>query len=225
MSGFPADPRLPRVYRLTITLGDGVYHATRELGRSYQTGEYLHNYALSYALGLVTADYHDAVQVPHYREHLAPLRERGVYVAPARPQQVRFVSHTFKFADTRNHVQMERSSVNVPGYGRARELAPESQFRAYLLSGEALRFPHWIRLGKWFGKAAVEVQAVSVRRGRGPFTTHHPLNPLDTELRPTLFDLINMPPVSIVDHARFDGPHLTLEDGLNIPADLGYRFP
>lgn len=217
---------LPHVYQLRITLGDGVYHATRELGRSYQTGEYLHNYALTYALGFAVADYHDAAQVPRYRDHLGPLRERGLYVTPARPERVRFANHTFKFADTRNHVQMLPSSVNVPSYGRARELAPESRFTAYLLCREEPRkLPHWIRLGKWFGKAAVEARQMDVSEGEGLFTAHHPLNPLDTELRPTLFDLVNMPPVSIVHHARFDGPHLKLEDGPTLPADLGYRFP
>lgn len=166
----------PHVYRLRITLGDGIYHATRELGRSYQTGEYLHNYALTYALGFAVSEYHDAVQVPRYRDQLGPLRERGLYVTPARPESVRFATHTFKFADTRNHVEMLPSSVNVPSYGRARELAPESWFTAYLLSREGLEnIPRWIRLGKWFGKAAVEVAEVSAKPLQGPF--YHPPPP------------------------------------------------
>lgn len=242
---------LPHVYRLSITLADGVYHATRELGRSYQTGEYMHNYALTYALGLATAEYHDAVQVPRYRDHLAPLRERGIYVTPAKPERVRFATHTFKFADTRNHVEMLPSSVNVPSYGRARELAPESQFTAYVLSRKELKlpselrlesplpcqkqpneyqFPRWIRLGKWFGKAEVNVQKLCVTPHSGAFTTAHPLNPLDTALKPKLFDLVNMPPVSIINNARFEGESLALhrEDEkpfLHLPTDLGYRFP
>lgn len=236
---------LPHVYRLSITLADGVYHATRELGRSYQTGEYLHNYALTYALGYAVSEYHDAVQVPRYREHLLPLREQGLYVTPAKPERVRFATHTFKFADTRSHVEMLPSSVNVPSYGRARELTPESQFTVYVLSRQKLKLPHedsdrpvpnelklkrWIRLGKWFGKAEVEAREVHVSRSQGHFVTYHPLNPLDTELRPSLFDLVNMPPVSIINNARFEGESLALhwEDEkpfLHLPADLGYRFP
>lgn len=238
---------LPHVYRLSITLADGVYHATRELGRSYQTGEYLHNYALTYALGYAVAEYHDAVQVPRYREHLAPLREQGLYVTPARPEKVRFVSHTFKWADTRSHVEMVPSSVNVPSYGRARELAPESRFTAYILSRQRLKLPdevsdpqasnelklkRWIRLGKWFGKAEVEAQELCVTSYTGAFTTAHPLNPLDTGLKPKLFDLVNMPPVSIINNARFEGDGWALrwqaddkQPFLTLPADLGYRFP
>lgn len=236
---------LPHVYQLRITLGDGVYHATRELGRSYHTSEYLHNYALTYALGFAVSEYHDAVQVPRYHDHLAPLREQGLYVTPARPEKVRFVSHTFKWADTRSHVEMVPSSVNVPSYGRVRELAPESRFTAYVLSRQELKLPHeesdqrasnelklkrWIRLGKWFGKAEVEARKVCVMPHSGAFTTAHPLNPLDTEFKPKLFDLINMPPVSIINNARFEGESLALhwEDEkplLHLPADLGYRFP
>lgn len=223
---------LPHVYRLSITLADGVYHATRELGRSYQTGEYLHNYALTYALGYAVSEYHDSVQVPRYREQLAPLREKGLYVTPARPEKVRFATHTFKWADTRSHVEMIPSSVNVPSYGRARELAPESRFTAYLISRQKPDIPRWIRLGKWFGKAEVEAQELCAKPQTGAFTTAHPLNPLDTALRPKLFDLINMPPVSIINNARFEGDGWALrwqsEDKqpfLTLPADLGYRFP
>lgn len=215
-------------YRLSLTLNDPVYYATRELGRSYQSGEYLHNYALTYALGLAVSDYHDTVQVPRYREHLAPLNDQGIYVTPARPEAVSLTSHTFKFADTRYHVRMEQSSVNLPTFGRARELAPGSTFTAYALTREAQRWPRWIRLGKWFGKAEVKVQPLGAEQRTGPFMTEHPLNPLDTGLNALLFDIINMPPVSLIDHARFEGRHWHLTGGpqpVQLPADLAYRFP
>jgi CRISPR-associated protein Csc1 len=212
------------VYELQIRLDEPLYYATREMGRSYQSTEYLHNYALSYALGLVHSDYHDAVQVPRYREHLSQLNEQGIYVTPAKPKRIMFVAHTFKFADTRYHVQMEQSSVNVPTFGKARELAAESQFVTYLFSQENIRLPSWIRLGKWMSKAEVTISPQIAKEGEGKFVCNHPLNPLDLPSPPVLFDLINMPPVSIVENAYMEGKFLELSEGLRLPLNLAYNF-
>jgi len=38
------------IQRCTLTLQESVYYATREMGTLYETGNYLHNYALTYAL-------------------------------------------------------------------------------------------------------------------------------------------------------------------------------
>jgi CRISPR-associated protein Csc1 len=212
------------IYELDIRLDEPLYYATREMGRSYQTTEYLHNYALSYALGLVHSEYHDAVQTPRYREHLSQLNDRGVYVTPAKPKKIVFVAHTFKFADTRYHVQMEQSSVNVPTFGKVREVAAESHFSAYVLSKESLRLPSWIRLGKWMSKAEVTAKPQEFQEKQDSFVCKHPLNPLDLPSNPTLFDLINMPPVSIVENAHLEGKFLELDNGLKLPSNLSYKF-
>ena len=47
------------IYHLELTLQDTVYFATRELGRLYATENYLHNYALTYALGKVVITIHN----------------------------------------------------------------------------------------------------------------------------------------------------------------------
>lgn len=212
------------ILRLKIRLDEPLYFATRELGRSYQSGEYLHNYALSYALGLVFGDYHDPVQVPHYREHLSQLNQAGVYVTPARPVRVGFAAHTFKFADTRYHVKMEQSSVNIPTYGKARELSEGSEFVAYLLSQGEMRLPKWIRLGKWLSKAEVCYEQVAAEEASQPYICQHPLNPLDLPYPPGMFDVINMPPVSLIENAHLNGTHWCLSDGTFLPKGLEYRF-
>ncbi|MEZ4644815.1 MAG: hypothetical protein R3E31_19140 [Chloroflexota bacterium] len=48
---------------------------TREIGRLYETGRYLHNYALTYALELAVAPLFSE-QMPRYAEQLTPLNER-----------------------------------------------------------------------------------------------------------------------------------------------------
>jgi CRISPR-associated protein Csc1 len=219
---------MPYAYQLTITLHDLMYFASRELGRMYISERYLHNYALTYALGLASSSYHDAVQVPHYEEDLAPLNEAGVYVTPAKPLCVETASHTFKLADTRYQVKMEQSSVNVPTFGRVREITPESQFEAFIFSEQPLKLPTWIRLGKWLSKAHVKYQELELTQGSGAFITHHPLNPLDVSLQPQLYDLINMPPVSLIENARFEGNCYSLEldkkEARVFPKDMRYTF-
>ncbi len=219
------------IYRLCLTLQDPLYFATRELGRLYVTERYLHNYALTYALGLARSGYHDAEHIPHYQEDIEPLNQRGIYVTPARPVDSAYVTHTYKWANLRSHVEMEQISKNVPTYGRIREIAPESVFEAYLVTSEALNLPRWIRLGKWMSKAAVELsQPLKFVLQTSDFICTHPLNPLDVMFsqRVISYDTLNMPPVSLIRNVRcVQGEHYRIADGkeiLCLPANLQYRF-
>jgi CRISPR-associated protein Csc1 len=58
----------------------------------------------------------------------------------------------------------------------------------------------------------------------GSYTTHHPLNPLDVPVTPLAFDLISMPPVSLLNNARFTGDYYEVED-IQLPANMRYTFP
>ena len=219
-----------RVYICRLTLHESLFYATREVGRLYETGRYLHNYALTYALGLATAPYFNPTQVPRYAEQLSPLNGRGIYVTPARGVRIEYQLATFKYADNAYHVEMEKGSRNTPSFGRVRELAAGSTFEfAVLSAAEALRLPRWIRLGLWRSKAELVCNEVeAVRRGMSEAQAFFPLNPLDTAGVLQAFDLISMPPASLVDHAtllaewwvwRING------NDMYLPADLMYRLP
>lgn len=215
-------------YRLRITLQDPLFYASRELGRNYITERYLHNYALTYALGFATSTYHDAVQVPRYQEDLQPVNQKHIYVTPAKPISMETRSTTFKYANVRYHVQMEPSSINIPTFGKARELMPETEFEAFVMSRESIRFPLWIRLGKWMGKAEVKVTEAKVELHHADeYVVRHPLNPLDVP-EPVLYDLIHMPPVSLIENGRFAGEHwqLIFDDASRVllPKNMQYRF-
>jgi CRISPR-associated protein Csc1 len=212
-----------RAYHLTITLQDPLFFATRELGRTYITESFIHNYALTYALGLARSSYHDALHVPHYKDDLEPLNDEGVYVTPARAVHVVTGAHTFKFADTRYHVKMVQSSENIPGYGRTRELMPGSIFEAFVISESPRKLPRWIRLGKWMSKAEVIGTSVEIKETTGAYVVYHPLNPLDLPVEPLLYDLINMPPVSLVNNARFEGGAYIL-GSVAMPIGMRYSF-
>jgi CRISPR-associated protein Csc1 len=210
-----------------LILHENLFYATREVGRLYETGRYLHNYGLTYALGFAVAPYFNATALPHYAEDLAAVNQLQRYVTPARPSEVSFELNTFKYADNRYRVKMEPGKRNTPSFGRAKELAVGSKFEFAILSVAKLPIPVWIRLGKWMSKAAVEVayEAEVAKISNGEFTNAFPVNPLDLppETRLLTYDLISMPPVSLLDHAQLAGPHYKLADGRCVAVGLAYR--
>jgi hypothetical protein len=72
------------VYRGALELLDYVFFATTERGKVYETGAFIHNYALAYAFRLASAPYSSVIQEPHYEDELRPANERGVYLTPIR---------------------------------------------------------------------------------------------------------------------------------------------
>ena len=214
------------VHQCLLTMHDMLFYATREMGRLYETGKYLHNYGLSYALGLVRAPYAHRNQAPSYDQHLSPLNDRGVYVTPARPLQYDFLFHTFKRAQVTYYSYQGQSTVNMPIYGRAKEIAPGSTFEFFILSRMPLDLPRWVRLGKWMSKAEVhQVWQGEPATHTGSYISRHPLNPLDLPQAPLAFDLISMPPVSLILNAHMAGQHYRLPNGIMLPTGLGYHFP
>lgn len=213
------------LYACTLTLHEPLFFATRELGRLYETGRYLHNYALTYALGFAASPWFHREQVPHYADDLTPLAGQ-VYVTPALPKRATFQLATFKYGEEILHVEMRQAERNTPSFGRAKELAPESTFRCYVLSAAPLTLPRWVRLGKWHSKALVQAEELEARERAGEYVAAAPLNPLDVPagaLR--AFDIISMPPASLVANARCSGPHYALPAGQCLPVGMAYTFP
>jgi len=227
------------IYRCTLELHDSLYFATREIGRLYETEPVLHNYALCYALGLVDSDRHSTTvpeehsyryfcpeQVPKYEVHLTPLNQQGIYVTPARSVNHATVLNTWKYANNNYHVEMEKTQKNIPSFGRAKEIAPESQFECFILTKQSLTLPKWVRLGKWASKAEVRSEELSkIKPSEGEFTSPYPLNPLDVMFTHQVlnYDTVNMPPVSLIRNVRLRGQYYE-SDGFTIPARMAYRF-
>ena len=91
-----------QVTKFRLTLHDSLYYATREMGRLYETESVIHNWALTYALGLIQKPYRSFDSVPTYQEDLDVINEAGVYVTPAKPVRYDYVISTFKLADNRH---------------------------------------------------------------------------------------------------------------------------
>jgi CRISPR-associated protein Csc1 len=243
---------MTHIYRCTLELHDSMYFATREIGRLYETEPILHNYALCYALGFVDSDRHSTTvseedayryfcpeQIPKYEAHLTPLNQQGIYVTPARSVHHATVLNTWKYANNNYHVEMEKTQKNIPSFGRAKEIAPESRFECFIFSEKLLgqkeedryKIPRWIRLGKWASKARVDLSdPLDFEVRTNDFVCPYPLNPLDVMFsqRVMSYDMLNMPPVSLIRNIRFSqGQHYQVKEGkssFHLPANMQYRF-
>jgi CRISPR-associated protein Csc1 len=214
------------IYWCRLVLHESLYYATREVGRLYETARCIHNYALTYALGFASAPYFHAQQMPRYVEELTPLNERGIYITPAKDVEVRYNLTTFKYASNLYHVEMEKSSRNTPSFGRAKEISVGSTFEFAVFSAtEVLQLPPWIRLGLWRSKVAVTWKEISdVKLRDGLYTSSLPLNPLDVPEQPQVFDLLSMPPVSLVLNAQVESKYyeLLVPNKVQLPAGMQY---
>jgi CRISPR-associated protein Csc1 len=229
------------IYRCQIELHDSLYFATREIGRLYETEPVIHNYALCYALGLVDSEIYSTTvseehsyryfcpeQVPKYEPHLTALNQQGIYVTPGRSISHSSTLNTWKYANNNYHVEMEKIQKNIPGFGRTKEIAPESKFEFFLISEKSLKLAKWIRLGKWMSKAAVEIlEQKEVKRSPSEtdFIFPYLLNPLDVMFSHQVisYDVVNMPPVSLIQNVKMLGRYYEF-DQLKIPACMEYRF-
>lgn len=221
-----------QVTKFHLTLHDSLYYATREMGRLYETESVIHNWALTYALGLIQKPYRSFDSVPTYKEDLAVINEAGVYVTPAKPIHYDYVISTFKLADNRHRPfstvsnarkkELGITVTNKPSFGRAKELAPESKFEFFIVGKLLDQLPKWIRLGLWMSKAYIEVKKeLSLTPKQGNFTCSHLLNPIDLPISPELYDLISMPPVSLLQNARFSGEYVEFGK-VCLPTSMAY---
>jgi CRISPR-associated protein Csc1 len=230
------------IYRGQLELHDSLYFATREIGRLYETEPIIHNYGLCYALGLVDSEIYSTTvaeehsyryfcpeQVPKYEEHLTPLNQQGIYVSPARAIKHSAILNTWKYANNNYHVEMEKTQKNIPSFGRAKEIAPESEFEFFVISQNQIKLPKWIRLGKWMSKAEVTVEVLpKAKTIEGVFSCKYPLNPLDVMFTHQVmsYDVINMPPVSLIQNVQMRGLYYQCDGipDLKLPARMEYRF-
>jgi CRISPR-associated protein Csc1 len=219
-----------RLYGCRLTFHENLFYATREVGRLYETGRFLHNYALTYALGLAQTAYFHRQHIPNYETELEPLNERGIYVTPARGTQIRYDLVTFKYANNAYRVKMAPGSRNTPSFGRAKEIAVGSVFEFGVLSQEPLELPCWVRMGLWQSKALLEVQAELTLQSASSreHQATYPVNPLDAVGDLLIYDLISMPPSSLLENPIIKGDWWYAKTGQGeywLPANLRYTFP
>lgn len=218
------------LYHCLLTLHDNVFFATREMGILYETEKYLHNWALSFALFNINYIPHcyrlqgDKAQQPTYldeksEQNLLHLNQAGIYVFPAQPIHWSYQVNTFKAAQVSYYGKSKQfgdkgADRNYPiNYGRAKELAVGSKYQTYITAPDNIKFPQWIRLGKWSAKIKVEVVKIpdwAIQNKLDTYICNHPLNPLDlsTNTSLLLYNRIVMPPVSLISQAQLTGEYV-----------------
>ncbi len=231
-----------RIYRGTIELLDYVFYATVERGKVYETGPFVHNYALVYALGLVQSDtytYARTIQEPHYQEELTALNGR-LYLTPAAPRNLAYRLVQWNTLREGYAFPGKPPSLGYPDWGFARVLRPGGKLVFYLLVPNAAGLPESpplhdllagktarVRLGKFMGKVGVRLEAASGATERhGAFQTEAFLNWRDLEADPLVCDVVATSlPTRLLARASFEGPYLEArfgEDTVCLPLQMRF---
>jgi len=210
------------IYRGTLELLDYIFYATVERGKVYETGAFIHNYALTYALGLVRSDtyrYAHKIQKPRYVEELTPLNGR-LYLTPGAPERVAHRLVQWNTIREGYAYPGKLPSVGYPDWGFARVLRPGGRFTFYLLVPDLAALPEApalrdliagrvarVRLGKFLGKARLRLMgAETVVEREGPFRSEVLLNWRDLDVDPQVCDVVAASlPTRLIRHAYFPG--------------------
>lgn len=176
------------VYRYFLQFEDYVFYATTERGKVFETGWFIHNYALSYALDLARSRYREDGQKPNYKKELTPSNKAGIYLTPAQVlDNTQYCINQFNTMDETFNLSRDKS-LGYPAWGFAKMFRPickrtvnsdSNQFLAnavgYLICEDSLTtsieklsnfygseinlFPtQYLRLGKFMAKVKMTLE-------------------------------------------------------------------
>lgn len=226
-----------------------VFFASRELSDTYYTEGTIGNYALAYALGWAASPYHligSDTGRPRYLEDLTPLSGK-CYVLPAwsvpgnasfRFERFNALSDSYWYAMTNNRVATAREDLplsrtgkkpntyrpsNFPQTGRLRVIERGNRFQTLVFGDRDL--PEYIRVGKFTSKVRLEVkQTLNVTLlpvGDYRCNTYLSAADLPTGIELLAFDLISIPPASLLKNLYFRGAAWQIGNFV-IPANLEF---
>ena len=229
------------LYRCDLMLHDYLFFATTERGKVAETGPFIHNYALTYALGWAVSSWHNEVQKPHYREELAEVGKR--YITPAKLVRGSYVVSQYNTMGESYRLGDKQKSIGYPDWGFIKCFRPGAVFRCYVMSAEIVQFPRYLRLGKFMAKTelrlttAQQLQRRTETIGAGEEKQNQPeypllaWNDLASTARPIAFDMIvNALPGHLIANPVFEGvpgayllaTFASQEAPVRIPLRMGY---
>ena len=228
-----AAPRFKTARLIELWCAEPIFFASRELSDTYYTEGLIGNYALAYALGWARSPYRLTSQEsgkPRYVEDLTPLNTE-CYILPAwsaqgsatfRFERFNALSDSYWYAMTNNRVATAREDSirvrkgekpstfrpsNFPQTGKFRMIERGNYFHTLVFGDREL--PDYIRVGKFMSKVRVKtIQEMSVEAlpiGDYTSTACFSTADLPMDLNYLSFDLISMPPTSLVKNLRFRG--------------------
>lgn len=234
---------------IELWCAEPIFFASRELSDTYYTEGLIGNYALAYALGWARSPYRLTSQEsgkPRYIEDLTPLNSE-CYILPAwssqggvtfRFERFNALSDSYWYAMTNNRVATAREDAirvrngdkpntfrpsNFPQTGKLRMIERGNRLQTIVFGDREL--PDYIRVGKFMSKVRVstlqemivELLPVGDYSSQACFSTAD----LPTDLSLLSFDLISMPPTSLVKNLRFRGDAWRMGDYIT-PANLQF---
>jgi CRISPR-associated protein Csc1 len=191
------------IYRCDLALHDYLFFASTERGKVAETSPFVHNYALTYAMGWVQSAWHNEQQRARYHADLSPIQHR--YITPA--QLLRGTSIVMQYNTLSEQLRFEKQrSIGYPDWGFIKCFKPGTLFRAYVVSQEQESFPRYIRLGKFMAKTKLDVIDVkSVKQKQGICQTTALLNWNDLQEKPSVFNIQAASlPTRLITYAFFD---------------------
>jgi len=215
------------LWRCDLTLHDHLFFATARRNRMSETGQFIHNYSLTYALGWAKSGWYTERREPKYAEQLSKIK--GIYVTPAK-----FLSGEYTILSQRTETEGYAPSIKpnsgTKSYNSIRCLRPGSMFRFYVLAGFHLdKIPRLIRLGRLMAKAEIKKQQpVEIEVDRGDCAISSLLNWGDMAVEPNLCDVIVYAlPGRLIDNARFaETSYLSAVfsggETAKLPLEMGY---
>jgi CRISPR-associated protein Csc1 len=242
-------PSFHTAHLIELWCAEPIFFASRELSDTYYTEGAIGNYALAYALGWARSPYRLAGKDtgrPRYLEDLTPLAEE-CYILPASPvegkisfrfERFNALSDSYWYSMTNNRVATAREDLplkrtgkkpntyrpsNFPQTGRLRIIERGSRFQTLVFGDREL--PEYIRVGKFMSKVRVDVmQKLTVTAlPTNDYICSMYLSAADipAHLQLLTFDLISMPPVSLLKNLRFHGEALQVGN-FTLPANLAF---
>ena len=215
------------ICRCELILHDYLFFATAKRGHVSETGPFIHNYSLTYALGWAQSKWHSEIQEPQYAQQLGEIKD--IYVTPANLVEGNHVLMSYR-TETGKYALAATPDIDYQSHGIIKCYRPGSVFRFYVLARFHLdKIPPLVRLGRLMAKAEiVEQYPTELEIGKGNYISSALLNWDDMAVRPSLCDVIMYAlPGRLIENARFietrylrakfpDGEEMTL------PLEMGY---
>lgn len=232
------------IYCCEFELMENLFFASREVNNFFQTEPVIGNYALTYALGLCHAGYHNEGEIT-YADDLQQLNTVGIYVTPGTlTKEIRFTVAQFNALSDSYWFQMEQNAISVnrgrifdsklkaratnfPQIGRLKMLSIGNKGIFYITSREEFQVPRYIRLGKFMSKTKISARKQDYREYQAENVSYpNYLNPNDlpSETQIGMFDMLNIRPTPLIRQVQLSGRCYELEDETKTHLPAGMRF-
>ena len=218
------------LWRCDLTLHDYFFFATAKRGYITETGQFIHNYSLTYALGWARSEWHTETQEPQYAKQLSKIR--GIYVTPANLLSGNYIPMSYR-AEAESYALLNIPNISDSyreDHGIIKCFGPGSVFRFYILARFHLdKTPPLVRLGRFMAKAEVVKQyPTELEIAEGDCIASLLLNWDDMAVKPSLWNaIIYALPGRLIENAMFDQTRYLeakFADGeeIKLPLEIGY---